>query len=286
MELVADRATKAPFDPQLALHQRAKADAFDRGLLIYPGGGTADGRSGDHILLAPPYNVTDDELEMIVDLLAQTVDAVLSVMTRDPRYDILFEPVRIGPGDRAQPLLPGAALHRHRLDPAGDAGAAARDQGRGRLGGGGDRGNRNPSDRRLRAVPRRPAVGRPRHSGDGADGRRGARTWRARGDRDHAPRRLGRELGHAPGADRTVAPADHLQLTRCRRGRWTSRTSATCANGIATPRSGRRKPGSTSSTSMRRTICRSRSNSSSGARTTASTNMAAAWRTARACCAS
>ena len=77
IELVADRSTKAPFDPELALHQRAKADAFARGLLIYPGGGSVDGRSGDHILLAPPYNVTDAELEMIVDLLAETVEAVL-----------------------------------------------------------------------------------------------------------------------------------------------------------------------------------------------------------------
>ena len=77
LELVADRSTKAPFDPALQLHERAKADAFARGLLIYPGGGTADGRSGDHILLAPPYNVTDDELEMIVDLLGQTIEAVL-----------------------------------------------------------------------------------------------------------------------------------------------------------------------------------------------------------------
>ena len=77
MELVADRQTKDPFDPALAMHQRAKAEAFDRGLLIYPGGGTVDGRNGDHILLAPPYNVTDEELEMIVDLLADTMEAIL-----------------------------------------------------------------------------------------------------------------------------------------------------------------------------------------------------------------
>jgi adenosylmethionine-8-amino-7-oxononanoate aminotransferase len=77
IELVADRAAKAPFDPALALHRRAKVEAFDRGLLIYPGGGTADGRAGDHILLAPPYNVTDPELETIVDVLAETLDAVL-----------------------------------------------------------------------------------------------------------------------------------------------------------------------------------------------------------------
>jgi adenosylmethionine-8-amino-7-oxononanoate aminotransferase len=77
MELVADRETKAPFDPELRLHQRAKTGAFERGLLIYPGGGTIDGRNGDHILLAPPYNVTDDELDLIVDLLAQTVESIL-----------------------------------------------------------------------------------------------------------------------------------------------------------------------------------------------------------------
>lgn len=77
IELVVDRQTKAPFDPELALHQRAKAEALARGLMIYPGGGTADGRRGDHILLAPPYNVNDDELELIVDLLAQTLEAIL-----------------------------------------------------------------------------------------------------------------------------------------------------------------------------------------------------------------
>ncbi len=77
IELVADRESKAPFDPGLRLHERAKSEAFARGLLIYPGGGTADGRAGDHILLAPPYNVTDEELDMIVDLLADTIAAVL-----------------------------------------------------------------------------------------------------------------------------------------------------------------------------------------------------------------
>jgi adenosylmethionine-8-amino-7-oxononanoate aminotransferase len=77
IELVADRESKAPFDAALELHDRSKKDAFERGLLVYPGAGTADGQSGDHILLAPPYNVTDEELEMIVDLLGQTVDAVL-----------------------------------------------------------------------------------------------------------------------------------------------------------------------------------------------------------------
>lgn len=77
IELVEDRSTKSPFDPALKLNERAKTEAIARGLMIYPGGRTVDGRFGDHILLAPPYNVTDDELERIVDLLAETVDAVI-----------------------------------------------------------------------------------------------------------------------------------------------------------------------------------------------------------------
>jgi adenosylmethionine-8-amino-7-oxononanoate aminotransferase len=77
MELVEDRESKAPFDPGQRLHERAKAEAFARGLLIYPGGGAADGRAGDHILLAPPYNVRDAELELIVGLLGETMDAIL-----------------------------------------------------------------------------------------------------------------------------------------------------------------------------------------------------------------
>ena len=48
-----------------------------RGLLCYPAGGTVDGVQGDHVLLAPPFNVSMHELEELVDLLGQAVDAVL-----------------------------------------------------------------------------------------------------------------------------------------------------------------------------------------------------------------
>lgn len=75
LELVRDRETREPFAPDLKVHQRVKASAFERGLLVYPGGGTIDGKRGDHILLAPPYNVTIAELDVIVERLAQAVNA-------------------------------------------------------------------------------------------------------------------------------------------------------------------------------------------------------------------
>ncbi|KRR23625.1 aspartate aminotransferase family protein [Bradyrhizobium retamae] len=77
IELVADRPTRAPFDPALKLHQRIKAAAFEGGLACYPSGGTADGRSGDHVLLAPPYIATSDDIDMIVDRLGHAVDLAL-----------------------------------------------------------------------------------------------------------------------------------------------------------------------------------------------------------------
>ncbi len=79
-ELVADRASKEPFDPTLRLHARVKAEAMARGLMVYPMGGTIDGRRGDHVLLAPPFIVTDAELDEIVERLAAAVGAALTAV--------------------------------------------------------------------------------------------------------------------------------------------------------------------------------------------------------------
>ncbi|WP_333705387.1 aspartate aminotransferase family protein [Ottowia beijingensis] len=78
IELVQDRANKAPFDPARRLHAKVKAAAFARGLLVYPMGGTVDGRYGDHILLAPPFIASQDELAQIVSRLAEALDAALA----------------------------------------------------------------------------------------------------------------------------------------------------------------------------------------------------------------
>lgn len=78
IELVADRASKEPFDPALLLHARVKAAAMARGLMVYPSGGTIDGQRGDHVLLAPPFISTPAEIDAIVDRLGAAVDAALA----------------------------------------------------------------------------------------------------------------------------------------------------------------------------------------------------------------
>jgi adenosylmethionine-8-amino-7-oxononanoate aminotransferase len=82
LEVVADRASKQPFAPQHRLHARIKSAAMARGLLCYPMGGTLDGRAGDHLLLAPPFIVSDGELEEIVLRLGAAIDAALDQVTR------------------------------------------------------------------------------------------------------------------------------------------------------------------------------------------------------------
>jgi adenosylmethionine-8-amino-7-oxononanoate aminotransferase len=77
IELVADRAMRTSFDPELKLHQKIKAEAFANGLGCYPGGGTIDGVRGDHVLLAPPYITSAQEIDLIVDKLGTAVDNVL-----------------------------------------------------------------------------------------------------------------------------------------------------------------------------------------------------------------
>ncbi|MAF94588.1 MAG: aspartate aminotransferase family protein [Rhodospirillaceae bacterium] len=77
IELVADRATKEPFDPALKLYAGIKAQAMERGLICYPGGGTADGVKGDHILLAPPFIIEEPEIDELVDRLGHAIDAAI-----------------------------------------------------------------------------------------------------------------------------------------------------------------------------------------------------------------
>jgi adenosylmethionine-8-amino-7-oxononanoate aminotransferase len=73
VELVRDRASKQTFDPALKLHAKLKARAMDHGLMCYPMGGTIDGKLGDHVLLAPPFIISDDELIQIVDRLDKAI---------------------------------------------------------------------------------------------------------------------------------------------------------------------------------------------------------------------
>ena len=82
VELVEDRATKRPFDPVHKVNARIKAAALERGLMVYPMGGTIDGVNGDHVLLAPPFIATEADLDEIVGRLAAAIETGTAALRR------------------------------------------------------------------------------------------------------------------------------------------------------------------------------------------------------------
>jgi adenosylmethionine-8-amino-7-oxononanoate aminotransferase len=77
LELVADRETKEPFDPARKIAARIKTAAFDAGLICYPMSGTIDGKNGDHVLLAPPFIIDDNQIGELVDKLSVAIETAI-----------------------------------------------------------------------------------------------------------------------------------------------------------------------------------------------------------------
>ena len=78
VELVADRGSKTPFDPALGVAGKVKKAAFAEGLICYPMPGTRDGKTGDHVLLAPPFIASEAELQDAVGMLHRAITGVLA----------------------------------------------------------------------------------------------------------------------------------------------------------------------------------------------------------------
>jgi adenosylmethionine-8-amino-7-oxononanoate aminotransferase len=85
IELVADKNRKTPFDPSLKVNAKVAEAAFASGLVTYPGGGGADGVSGDHILVSPPFVVEPAEIDWLVDILRASVEEVVRDLARGRR---------------------------------------------------------------------------------------------------------------------------------------------------------------------------------------------------------
>ena len=73
IELVIDRASKAPPKADLGLPLKLRNRAMDNGLICYPAGGTADGVDGVHIMLAPPFIYTEANADELVDKIGRTL---------------------------------------------------------------------------------------------------------------------------------------------------------------------------------------------------------------------
>jgi adenosylmethionine-8-amino-7-oxononanoate aminotransferase len=78
LEIVANRASKEPFPADHAIARRLKARAMENGLICYPMAGTVDGKRGDHVLLAPPFIISEDQLDEICGKLSRSLDEAIA----------------------------------------------------------------------------------------------------------------------------------------------------------------------------------------------------------------
>ncbi len=76
LEFVIDRETRNPFDPGLDLALKVMLKAQERGLIIYPCVGLADGLKGDGCLICPPLTIKEDEIEILLRMLGDTLSEV------------------------------------------------------------------------------------------------------------------------------------------------------------------------------------------------------------------
>ncbi len=73
MEFVKDHSTREPFDPHQSLAKTVMLRAMERGLIIYPVVGLADGQRGDGALICPPLVINEDEIDTLLHMLAETL---------------------------------------------------------------------------------------------------------------------------------------------------------------------------------------------------------------------
>jgi adenosylmethionine-8-amino-7-oxononanoate aminotransferase len=76
IEFVKNLETKQPFPANIRISQFVAQEAMKNGLLVYPGSGFLDGELGDHIMVAPPFTTTDEELDEMFELLGETLNKV------------------------------------------------------------------------------------------------------------------------------------------------------------------------------------------------------------------
>jgi len=74
VEFVADRSTRQPFPRAARVAEAVLGAARERGVLVYMGTGNADGVDGDSILLGPPFVITDEEMQRVAEVLAESIE--------------------------------------------------------------------------------------------------------------------------------------------------------------------------------------------------------------------
>jgi 4-aminobutyrate aminotransferase-like enzyme len=76
IEFVKNRTTKEPFSLNLHVTERLIEKAMQKGLLIYSASGGIDGQAGDAVLVAPPFVISEEEVNELLFILDQSIGEI------------------------------------------------------------------------------------------------------------------------------------------------------------------------------------------------------------------
>ena len=83
VEFVADKKTKEPYPAEKNFAARVNECAIKRGVVLYPMQGCADGKRGDHVMVAPPAVITPDEVRWAVERMGEAIGEASSRQLQD-----------------------------------------------------------------------------------------------------------------------------------------------------------------------------------------------------------
>ena len=78
IEFVADIASRRPFPPAARFAETLAARALELGLVVWPNSGQLEDGSGDLIMLAPPFIITEEQIAEMIALLGRAVERTMS----------------------------------------------------------------------------------------------------------------------------------------------------------------------------------------------------------------
>lgn len=83
IELVQDKQSKTPFPPTYNLSKHIGDKTIQKGVVLYPGKGSVDGTSGDHIMIVPPLNINEQHIHQIVHALDTSIKETINELARN-----------------------------------------------------------------------------------------------------------------------------------------------------------------------------------------------------------
>jgi adenosylmethionine-8-amino-7-oxononanoate aminotransferase len=78
IEFVEDRSSRRPHLPNARFAEAFAAEALELGLVVWPNAGQLDNGTGDLVMLAPPFIITEEQIDEMVAILSEAAERTMA----------------------------------------------------------------------------------------------------------------------------------------------------------------------------------------------------------------